>query len=326
MVLVLNGKDIQKILNMKETIDIVEEAFLELSNGTVEMPLRQIILEPKKNGWIAVMSSYIKNMKALATKVVTVYPNNPKKNLPTTIASIILNDPDTGKPLAIINGGYLTAIRTGAISGVATKYLAKKNAKTLGIFGAGIQARTQLEAIVNVRKISDAYVYDMFPESSKKFVEEMSKKLEITITPVDDPIKCVKDCDIIATATTSKTPIFDGHIIDPGTHINAVGSHMANTRELDTVSIISSKVVVDSKDAALKEYGEFVIPIKEGTISAQNIYCELSEIVSGKMKGRINDEEKTIFKSGGLAIQDTAVAYLAYTNAIKLGIGTEIEL
>jgi len=326
MVLVLNGKDIPKILDMKETIDIVEEAFLELSNGTVEMPLRQIILEPKKNGWIAVMSSYIKNMKALATKVVTVYPNNPKHNLPTTIASIILNDPDTGKPLAIINGGYLTAIRTGAISGVATKYLAKKNACTAGIFGAGVQARTQLEAIVNVRKINEAYVYDMFPESSKKFAEEMSKKLKIPITQVNDPIKCVKGCDIIATATTSKTPLFDGQIIEPGTHINAVGSHMATTRELDTKTVMTSKVVVDSKEAAIKEYGEFIIPISEGIDPTQNIYCELSDIVSKRMNARINDEEITLFKSGGLAIQDTAVAYLAYQNALKLEIGTQIDL
>lgn len=326
MVLILNEKDIQKILEMKETIDIVEEAFVELSNKTVEMPPRQIMLEPKKNGWIAVMSAYIKNMKALATKIVTVYPENPNINLPTTIATIILNDPETGEPLAIINGGYLTAIRTGAISGVATKYLAKNNAKTVGIFGAGVQARTQLEAICSVREINEAFVYDMFPDASKKFSIEMSNKLGIPITSVDNPIKCVKNCDIIATATTSKNPIFDGKDIEPGTHINAVGSHMANRRELDTETISSSKVVVDSKEAALKEYGELIIPLGEGLISPQNIYCELSDIVSGKKEGRVNSEEVTVFKSGGLAIQDTAVAYLAYTNALKLGVGTKIDL
>lgn len=326
MVLILNEKDILKILNMKETISIIEEAFLELSNGTVEMPPRQIMLEPKKNGWIAVMSAYIKNMKALATKVVTVYPDNPQINIPTTIASIVLNDPDTGKPLSILNGGYLTAIRTGAISGVATKYLARNNSHIVGIFGASVQARTQLEAIVNVRKINEVYVYDVFPNASKRFAQEMSRNLDISITSVDNPVKCVKGCDIIATATTSQNPIFDGKIIEQGTHINAVGSHMANRRELDTTSIKSSKVIVDSKEAALKEYGEFIIPLNKKLISHQNIYCELSDIVSGKKEGRNNDEEITVFKSGGLAIQDTAVAYLAYTNALKLGIGTEIDL
>ncbi len=326
MVLILDRNDVQKVLTMKEAITVVEEGFHELAEGRVQMPPRQLMTEPERNGWIAVMPAYIKKTKALATKVVTVFTENPKINLPTTIATILLNDPETGRPLAIMDAGYLTAIRTGAVGGVAAKHLARSEAHTAGIFGAGFQARAQLEALCEVRAIDEVYVYDVMSEASEKYAEDMSPKLGINVTSVEKPERAVKGCGIIVTASTSTKPVFHGSWLEPGTHITGIGSHMASTRELDTEAVRRSKVIVDLREAAEKEYGEILIPVSEGSLTLDHIYGELGEIITGRKQGRKDDQEITLFKSGGLAIQDTAAAHLAYSKALNAGIGTEIKL
>ncbi len=326
MVLVLNSSDIQRVLTMKEVIDVVEKGFVELAEGRVQMPPRQLMIEPEKKGWVAVMSSYIKKLRALSTKVVTVYPENPNVNLPTTMATILLNDPETGIPLSVMDAGYLTALRTGAVGGVAAKYLARLDACTAGIFGAGVQARAQLESLCQVRAISEAYVCDVIHNTADRFAKDMHRKLGIKVVSVDRPEMAVKGCDIIVTASTSRTPVFEGRWLEPGTHINGIGSHMASTRELDTEAVKRSKVIVDLKKAAEREYGEILIPISEGAFTLEQLYGELGDIITGRKKGRTNNKEITFFKSGGLAIQDTAAAYLAYKNACKSGIGVEIKL
>ncbi len=290
------------------------------------MPQRQLITEPERGGWIAVMPAYIKKTKALATKVVTVYTENPTLKLPTTMATIILNDPETGKPLAVMDGGYLTAARTGAVGGVAAKYLSKSDARAVGIFGAGIQARTQLEALCEVRQIKEASVYDLMPGAAEKYAADMSRQLGIDAMVAETPEKAVKGHDIIVTASTSKTPVFKGSWLEPGTHINAVGAHVASTREIDTETLKRSKFVVDFREAAEKEYGELLIPLHENVVTLDIIYGELGEIVSGRKEGRTCHQEITLFKSGGLAIQDAAAARLAYDKAVEAGIGVNIDL
>jgi len=310
---------------MREAIDAIETGFIELAEGNVQMPNRQIMNNISRNGWIGVMSAYVKN-RIIATKIVTVYPDNPKLNLPTTMATIILNDSETGMPLAVMDASYLTSVRTGALGGLAVRYLARKDARTVGIFGSGVQARAQLEAISEVMNIDLVYIFDLLPEASKRFAEEMSKKLSIKVVSVRKTDLAVINSDVIVTATTSKIPVFDGSLVKPGTHINAIGSHMSDMREIDTETVAKSKFIVDLKDVAIKEYGELIIPISEGVITSDHIYGDLGEIVTGKKKGRVSSQEITLFKSGGLAIQDAVTANLAYKKALEHGLGISIKL
>jgi len=326
VVLIISREDIEKILTMEETINEVEKAFKNLSLGKVIMPIRSNIPLKKYSGIIYYMPAYIEENDALAVKVVSVHSENYKYNLPTTQATILLNEAKTGRLLAIMEGGYITAMRTGAASGVATKYLAKRNAKTAGIFGAGIQARTQLWALTKVRDLEKAYVYDVKRDVMEKYAEEMSRKLGIDIKPVTDPKKLVEESEIICTATTSKTPVFNGEWLIEGTHINGIGAHTPDARELDTITIKRSKVVVDSYEACLKEAGELIIPINEGEITKDKIYAELGEIVAGLKSGRVNDKEITLFKSVGLAIQDAATALKVYEKALENKVGREVKL
>lgn len=325
MTLILNRKDVMSVLDMKDCMDIVEKAFAELSNGTAVLPLRIGITPP--DGLALYMPAYLKEMKALACKVVTVYKNNPSKhNMPTTIGKVLLQDPETGDVICIMDGGYLTAVRTGAASGVATKYLANdKTNLVAGIYGAGVQAKMQLWAVSVARKLSKALVYDVSDEAAGKFAEEMSQKLGIPVEKVSSS-DAILEADIICAATSSNTPLFDGNKIKAGTHINGIGSHTPNARELDTAIIKRAKFIGDSKEACFKEAGDILIPISEGAITESHFYAELGELITGKKQGRINESEITIFKSNGLAIQDTATAMLVYQKAIKAGIGVKVEI
>src|SRR3989304_10448803 len=325
MVLILTQKDLHGILSMREAIDALETGFIELAEGKVQMPNRQIMNNVSRDGWIGVMSAYVKN-RVISTKIVTVYPDNHKLNLPTTMATIILNDSETGMPLAVMDAAYLTSVRTGALGGIAVRHLARKDARTVGIFGSGVQARAQLEAISEVMNIDLVYIFDLLPEASKKFAEEMSKKLSIKVVSVEKTDLAVINSDVIVTASTSRIPVFDGSVVKPGTHINAIGSHTSDRREVDTETVMKSKFVVDLKDIAIKEYGEIIIPVSEGAITSDHIYGDLGEILTGRKKGRVSSKEITLFKSGGLAIQDAVTANLAYKKAIEHGLGISIKL
>jgi len=304
----------------------VEQAFAELAGGTAVLPLRINISPP--DGLALYMPAYLKQMGALACKVVTVYKNNPKiHNLPTTIGKVLLQDPQTGDVICIMDGGYLTAMRTGAASGVATKYLAtKKETQVAGIFGAGVQAKMQLWAVSVARKLSHAYVFDISIEASVKFISEMGKKLNLEIIRAASPDEMIRKTDIICTATSSATPIFDGSRIREGTHINGIGSHTPGARELDTAIIMRSRLIADSYEACLKEAGDIMIPIQEKAIDSSHIQAELGEIIVGKKPARLNDKEITLFKSNGLAIQDAATAKLIYDKARQAGIGSFVTV
>ncbi|EHR78854.1 hypothetical protein OCC_00362 [Thermococcus litoralis DSM 5473] len=208
--LLLSRSDLEKLISMKEVIESVERAFLELYNGKAKVPLRTIIEVEKHNGFILYMPSYLEDSEALAVKVVSLYPENTKKGLPSVLASILLNDPKTGAPLALMEGTFITAMRTGAASGVATKYLARKDSKIAGIIGAGVQARTQLWAVCEVRNIEKALVYDINPKNAKKFAEEMSKKLGIEIKTVESAREATEKSDILIVATTAREPVVKG--------------------------------------------------------------------------------------------------------------------
>jgi len=325
MVKILTKDDVVSLLEMHDCMNVVENAFAELANGTAVLPLRTAITPPE--GLSLYMPAYLKESGALACKVVTVYKNNPlKHNLPTTIGKVLLQNPETGEVICIMDGGYLTAVRTGAASGVATKYLARKaDNQIVSIAGAGVQAKMQLWAVSVARKISKAYVYDLNNAAAENFAAEMSKKLSIEVIAVQNS-DVMYESDIICLATSASQPIIDGNRIKAGTHINGIGSHTPNARELDTASVKLSKFIGDSKEACFKEAGDLLIPIAEKAISEDHFYAELGEIITAKKAGRINDSEITLFKSNGLAVQDAATAKLVYEKSLEKGIGLTVEI
>jgi alanine dehydrogenase len=323
----LSAADVQKALSMEDAIKLVERGFVEFGEGGVDMPQRPVIFVPQNDGLAGFMPAYIRGIGALAIKTVTAFKGNPKKGMPTIYGTVTLLDHETGVPLSIMDGGYLTAVRTGAASGVATKYLARKSARVAAIFGAGAQGRTQLQAICTVRDIEEVRVFDIDPKAAEKFAKEMSGRAPIPdkIEVVGSPKAALAGADVVATATISPTPIFDGDDVSPGAHINGVGSHAPKVRELDTRTIVRSKIVCDSVEACLVEAGDLLIPIEEGALKKSDIYGGLAEVISGELPGRESEEEITLFKSVGLAFQDAATALETYHKAQAMGLGTEFQ-
>jgi ornithine cyclodeaminase/alanine dehydrogenase len=312
------------LVTMAESIDAVENAFRELARGTAEMPTRVSMNLPGKEGWLGVMPAFLSQAASLATKIVTVYPNNTTHHgMPNVLAIIILNDVETGRVEAVLEGSYITAIRTGAVAGVATRHLARKNATKLGIFGCGVQGGTQLEAVCQVRKVSSVLVYDSDKSRAQDFVSKYSSKVKIQAV---EKTEVARGSEIIVTATTSPTPVFNGADVNPGTHINAIGAFTPDARELDDRTISKAKIVVDSLSAAMEEARDIIIPLRNGIISRENIWAELGEIATGSKPGRTTDEEITVFKSVGLGIQDAAVARLVFEKARANHIGTDVTL
>jgi len=308
--LFLSDHDIEKLLDMEEVIDTVEGAFGEYAEGNVVLPPRSTIMIPKYNGSISFMPSYLKESEAQATKIISIYPDNPEKGLPTTIAWIIVNDPETGLIDAFMDATHITAMRTGAITGVAARYLAPDDATTAAVFGAGVQGRTQLWAACTVRPIDRAYVYDLDPRAMESFSRDMGDKLGIEVTPSESGKEACIDADIVLTATTSSKPVIKYEWLKEKVHISAIGAFYPDWRELDTATIAESKLVIDDYEGIMLEAGDILIPIKEGAITEDHIYAELKELVSGKKKGRTPEDKITVFKSVGIAIQDSSVANL----------------
>jgi ornithine cyclodeaminase/alanine dehydrogenase len=327
MVLFLSRKDVETVLSMEDAIDAVEKAFGELNAGTVAMPLRSVIKLEKNKGSVLFMPAHIESMGAIGIKVVSIYPDNPTKyQLPTIQGVVLLTDANNGGVIAIMDGAFLTAIRTGAVSGVATKYLARSDSEEVGIIGTGVQGKTQLIAVTKTRAIKRVKAFDIARDRSERFSKELSSQLGINVVPVDSAEQAVRGSDIVITASTSKTPILNGEWLEKGTHVNAIGSHTPDSRELDFTAIKRSKVVVDSREAALKEAGDLIKPISEGLITAEHILADLGEVVTRKKSIRTSDDDITVFKSQGLAIQDISTASKTYELALRKGIGTQLTL
>jgi len=328
MTLLLSRDDVASVLTMADCLEAVETAFGELARGNALMPQRAVIRIPEHKGLFLGMPAYIGgDMDALGLKVVTVYPDNPTQHdLPTTLGTLMYCDPATGRAIAIMDAGYLTAVRTGAASGVATKYLAREDAAVCVVFGAGVQAQKQLEAVNLVRPLQKVTVIDVVPDAKQRFVEKMGAELDLEILPTEDIESAVREADIVITASSSHDPVFDGDWLQPGTHINNIGSHSPDARELDTTTVQRAKFVADLKEANLAEAGDILIPIAEGAVTEDHIYASLGEIVVGEKPGRENTEEITVFKSCGLAIQDVSTARAVYKAACSRGVGVQVDL
>jgi alanine dehydrogenase len=327
LALILTRADVEAVLNMREAIDVLERAFRELADGKAAVPTRLGLRIEEANGVFLAMPAHLTASGALGMKLVTSYPDNPGRHrLPTIQATILYYDHQTGRPLALMEGAHITAVRTGAASGLATRYLARETSRVVGLIGSGVQAETQLEAVSCVRPLSEAKVYSPTPSRAASFAARMSAMLDIDVRPVDEARHAVEGCDIVIAATSSKDPVVKGEWIDAGTHINGVGSHAADARELDSDAVRRAKVVVDSLAAALEEAGDLLLPMAEGVITKEHIHAELGEVVAGSKPGRTGQQEVTFFKSVGLAIEDVAVAQLVYERARNLGIGRDFDL
>ena len=325
--LFIDNRVVREILSMDAAISAVEEAFREKGQGKVVMPPKLYVFLDEFKGDFRVMPAYLRESNIAGVKVVSVYPNNSKLyNLPTVIAVVELLDPKTGKPLCIMDGTWLTAMRTGAAGGIAAKYLARVDSKIIGMVGAGTQARTQLEALnVVLKNIELVQVYDIIRSKSEEYARDMEKRLGIEIRVTDSIEKAVKNVDIVVTTTPSTRPIVKSEWIGEGVHINAIGADAPGKQELDPMILKRAKIVVDDLEQA-RHSGEVNVPLSKGILSREDIYAELGEIIARLKPGRTSYEEITVFDSTGLAIQDIATAWLVYKEAKKRGLGLELKI
>ncbi|MCD6263317.1 hypothetical protein J7L60_02760 [Candidatus Bathyarchaeota archaeon] len=308
--LFIKDEDVKRLVTMREAMEAVEGAFAELARGRALMPPRSTMMLQRYGGSISLMPSYLEEAGVVATKIISIYPRNPERGLPTSIAQVVVNDPKTGRFIAVMEASYLTALRTGAVTGVAARYLAREDSRVTAIIGCGVQGRTQAWAVVESRNIEVLRCYDLSRERSRSFAEEVSRELGVDVFPAETGREAVEGADIVVTATTSKTPVIRREWLGEGVHISAIGSFYPDHREIDTATVRDAKVVVDSREAVLEEAGDLIIPLKEGAITEDHIYAELGELIIGLKPGRTRDDELTLFKSVGLAIQDSAVAAL----------------
>lgn len=311
---------------MEEAIKVVEEAFREKSLGMVQMPPKQYLFYKKYGGDLRVMPSYLERLDVSAVKIVNSHPENVKYNLPTVMAVIVLIEPKTGAPLAIMDGTWITAVRTGAASAVASKYLARKNSKTLGLVGAGAQAYTQLKGISCVVDFKEVWVWSLKLDESKEFIKRVEKEHPEKVFYAVETVKdAVKNADIVVTATPSRKPLVDVEWIKDNIHINAIGADAPGKQELDPRILKKAKIVVDDLSQSCHG-GEVNMPLAKGFLKIEDIYGELGEIVAGKKVGRTSDHELTVFVSTGLAIQDAFTANLVYKKALESGVGKFVDI
>lgn len=316
----LSSQEAGSLLNMNDYIETIEEAYQQMGQGKATMLPRINVDSFQKPGFLKILSASFSKWEVAGTHIYTMTRGGSFQKV------ILLFDITSGNLQAVIESDRIGWLVPGAASAVATKYLAKKEAKSMGVFGSGRQARSQLFAISFVRNLKLVKVYSPQKNHQQKYCEEMRALLDLNIIAVDSPEEAIRGSDIISTTTNSITPIFNGNLIEIGTHINAIGAHYPDRRELDSVCIQRSKVVVDSKDRALKEEGEILIPIQEGTLTPDHIYGELSEIIVGKKQGRLNEEEITLFLSGAIAIEYVAIGIRIYQKAKEKGIGQELRV
>jgi ornithine cyclodeaminase/alanine dehydrogenase len=323
MVLILSESDVTELIDMSSVISEVEAALRQYTEKRAIMPVRYQMEVPGTPGTIRVMLAALPKWKASGLKVLTGTAGKRRKEGNYFVA--MLFDPD-GSLTCIMSANRLTQLRTGATSAVATKYLARKETRTIGLIGGGVQGLGQIEGIYNLVKGQEWLIFDALPhnadEAARLALEKFGLKLEITKSADE----VVARSDILITATTSRDPVFNSDVVKRGTHINAIGSNLPSRRELDERILNKAKVVVDSIEQSVKESGDLVDPISRGTYSPQKIYAELGEIIAGNKPGRENEEEVTIFKSVGLAVEDIATASLAYNLAVKKNRGTKVTL
>ncbi len=325
-VLIVSQSEVRQLLPMAECIDVMADAFRALARGEAILPLRPVLWLPEKYGALGMMPGYLGDLQAMGLKVVSVFPHNHGTEYDSHIGAVLLYETKHGQLLSIIDASAITAIRTAAVSGLATRLLAREDAGDVAILGSGVEARTHLAAMLAVRPVRRVRVWSRRSDHCQQFAERASKRHNLRVEPVTTAQDAVEGADLICTTTSAPEPILLGDWIAPGAHINAVGSSVAFTRELDTAAVVRSRLYVDRRESTLNEAGDFLFPKQEGAIGDDHIIGEIGELLLGMVSGRQSADEITLFKSLGLAIEDLAAASYIYRKAVETGVGTAVEL
>jgi alanine dehydrogenase len=327
--IVLSADDVREALPMPLAIEAMKRAFAALAAGRTQVPLRAPLDVAAHHGVTLVMPALVADDagEALAIKVVSLFEHNRERGLARIQAAVLVIDPTTGVPAALLEGSTLTAIRTGAASGAATDLLARSDSQVAAVFGAGVQARTQLEAVCTVRPIQRVWVYDPAHDAADAFCREFAGKSLVPkdIRWAESPAEALAEADVVCAASTSHTPVFADADLKAGTHVNAIGSYQPHVQELPPETVCRALVVVDHRESALAETGDLIQPIRNGLITEDHIHAELGELLLGQKPGRSSPDQITLFKSVGVAVQDAVAAREALRRATELHLGQQVK-
>jgi len=323
---IINQSDVRSLLPMSACIEVMSETLQSLARGDAVQPLRSAMRLPDKRGLLGIMPAFIGKPRTMGVKVISVFPGNVGTDYESHQGAVLLFDADHGQLLAAIDAGEITAIRTAAVSGVATGILAKKDASDLAILGSGTQACSHLEAMRLVRDIRRVRVWSLPLDHAREFAARQSERHGITVEFMETSQAAVEGADIICTVTSAKEPVLRGEWIAAGAHINAVGSSNPFSRELDSAAVVKSRMFVDRLESVLNEAGDFLFPKKEGAVSDDHILGEIGDILLNKLEGRQTEEEITLFECLGLSVEDIASAHHIYSKAVDRNVGSLAEL
>ncbi|HMF54799.1 MAG TPA: ornithine cyclodeaminase family protein [Pyrinomonadaceae bacterium] len=325
-ILIVTYREIVQLLPMRECISVMEEALIALARGQVYQPLRMVVRPQDAAGLMGLMPAYRAGAHpAFGLKTICVFPENPAKGKDAHQGSVMLFDGETGEMRALMNASAITAIRTAAVSAVATKLLAREDANDLAIVGAGVQARTHLAAMACVRPLRRARIVSRTLEHAQQLVEEFRAAYSFPIEAVANVEEALLGADLIVTATSAHEPVLKREWITNGAHINAVGAYSSATREIDTATLAASLLFVDRRESAINEAGDYLLALEEGAIGPEHIRAEIGELLTGAKPGRTLPGQITLFKSLGLAVEDLAAAEYIYQQAKSAGVGTWVE-
>jgi ornithine cyclodeaminase/alanine dehydrogenase-like protein (mu-crystallin family) len=324
--LIITQAQVNQLLSMAECIQVMEQTFRALAGGDAQQPLRQVMWLPDKSGLLALMPAYLGGIQAMGLKAISVFPGNLATPFDSHQGVVLLFEARNGRLLAILDATAITAIRTAAVSALATRLLARSDAVELVILGSGTQARTHLEAMRLVRPIRRALVWSRDPEHAARFAVQEAQRHGIPVEAAPSAQTAVAGADIICTTTSAAEPVLLGEWLAPGCHLNAVGSSTPNARELDTPAVARACLYVDRRESALNEAGELLIAMRDGALGADHIQGELGDLLVGKVAGRRSADEITLFKSLGLAVEDLAAAHFIYQKALRQNVGAMIAL
>ena len=326
MALLLRESHLRELLAMRDLVPLMERALATLSTGGAVQPVRSIVPVRTHEGFLGVMPAYLGGQDALGLKAVAFYPGNAARGLHTHMATILLLDAATGALRAVMDGRLITEMRTAAVSAAATRHLSRAERPVLAFLGAGVQARSHLEALLEVCRPEAVQVWSRTGTTAERFAGEMGERFDLAVAVTAEPEDAVRGAAVICTVTSSQTPVLRGAWLQKGTHINAVGASRPDWRELDTEAVVRSRLFVDSKAAAVVEAGDVVMPIKEGAIGESHIQAEIGEVFAGTRPGRTDPGEITLFKSLGQAVEDVATAQFAYQRAVERHLGEALSL
>lgn len=325
--LLLSREDIKKVFTMQDAIEADKKAFQLVVEGKCNAPLRTNIQAPKYEGCFLFMPAYVEEMDTASLKIINIFPHNIDNGIPSSPAQVLLIDGKTGIVTTVLDGTYVTQLRTGAASGAAFDILAKKDCKIGALIGTGGQAATQLEAMLAARKLEEVRVYDLNYERTKEFAARMQEELQsygAKIVASKSSDEAIDEADLLITVTPSSKPVFDGSKVKKGATVSCVGAYQHHMQEMDPVILTrASKIYFDSEEAVLSESGDILIPLEEGTITKDDFTGDLGQVIKGELVGRENDDEIIVFETVGVATQDLVTAKTIAEKAAAAGIGTQ---